>query len=105
MSSAALLILVLAVFTVTGVTATIFSLIERLTRRHLGTARYTSELPTWGMMCREAMAREYVRANRRKPGLLLRGLSQARRDANEATPENSGEKPAATVSQRLPTNS
>ena len=78
MSLPALLLFVLAIVTVGLLTSGLMALARRLIGRWtwalLRRRRYSAELPTWGSLCREAMARECARAT----GLSVRSSENPR---------------------------
>lgn len=72
MSLAALLLLFLAIAIVGLLTSALLALVERSVAHWppapLGSRRYSAELPTWGKLYRDAMARKCTRPRRLSSG-------------------------------------
>lgn len=108
MSATALVIFIFAICGVGALTAFAFSLLGRLVIRYRSRRRayrgYSAELPTWGMLYRETLARDYVQANRGDRLALIRSFRRARQVQAETRSRTAGET-SATVSRTLSTHS
>lgn len=108
MSGTALLIFAFAICGVGALTAFTFSVLGRLVTRFRSRRRtrqgYSAELPTWGMLYRESLAREYTQANRRDRLALLRSFRRVKRAPAETTSRAAGETSSA-ISRTLSTHS